>query len=302
MIPKEKVLIAGGTGLIGNALIPKLEKAGYEAWTLSRKVSEDPTSKLLHWDPYKNKIDPAICNFDYIINLVGAGIVDHAWTDNYRKTIIESRKIPNEFLAKYLSDKKHKIKKVLSVSAIGYYGEQGNTLLSEDSSSGEKGFLPEVCKIWEDSAKSFTNQGIETNIVRIGIVLSTEGGFLKKLEMTKPLRILNILGSGNQYVSWIHMDDLSNIFIHLLAHQGNQKVYNAVAPEPVTLKTIIQHLKSIWGGPYIIQKVPAFAISLLFGERKEAILADQKVISKYLKEPNFKFKYKDIGSALSSFY
>lgn len=299
---KGKVLIAGGTGLIGNALIPLLEQSGYDVWILSRKKSGKEQIKMLYWDPYAGAVDPAITDFEYFINLAGAGIVDHAWTESYKKTILDSRMIPNSFLAGYLQGKNHKLKKVISVSAIGYYGNEKNKVFTEKSPVGQQGFLPEVCTIWEESTKGIKNLGVDTNILRIGIVLTPKGGFLKELSVTKAIRILNIIGSGKQNVSWIHIEDVCRLMDHLLSYNGASKIFNAVAPDPLPLSSFIKHLRNVWPGPYLILKVPAFVISILFGKRKEAILADQKVKSIYLEKTGFTFKYPDINKALSSLY
>jgi uncharacterized protein (TIGR01777 family) len=300
----QKVLITGGTGLIGTRLAELLIDAGYEVALLSRQASSSHY-QTFRWDPRHGTLDPAAIRYaDYIINLAGSSVSDGKWTEERKRDIMESRLDGTTLLAKELSKGEHHVRAFLSASAIGIYGDSGDKLVNEETppSAPSDDFLADVSRQWEQAALQVQSLGIRTIIVRIGIVLSTEGGALP--QMARPIKLMAgaPLGSGKQFMSWIHLDDLCRLFIQMLDEPKWQGTYNAVSPNPVTNKAFTETLASVMHRPLVLPKVPAFALSLVMGEMSEIVLASQRVSAEKVLDQGFTFEYPNLKAALESFY
>ena len=303
----QTVLITGGTGMVGRALTQTLVQKGYKVIILTRdltgKHAAGNTSYAI-WDVKEQKIDlAAIRSADHIINLAGAGVVDKKWTAAYKKEIVDSRVNSSALLVAALRDNPNKVRAVISTSAIGWYGpdhispraEQGFT----ESDPPDNNFLGETCRLWEESIEPVEQLGKRLAKLRIGIVLSDDGGAFA--EFRKPLRfgLATIIGSGKQLVSWIHIDDLCRMFIHAIEHENISGSYNAVAPEPVSNKTLILRLaKAVCRSFFIPLHVPGFLLRIMMGEQSIEILKSTTVSCEKIKATGFHFLYSDIGAAI----
>ncbi|MDQ4140778.1 MAG: TIGR01777 family oxidoreductase [Bacteroidota bacterium] len=298
-----KILITGGTGLIGTRLSEMLIDLGYEVAHLSRSSTKHSKYQTFKWDIEKDYIEEAALTYtDYIINLAGASVADEKWTDKRKQEIRDSRIKSTNLLINQLQKAPHHVKGFISASAVGIYGNSGERLVAEESSHAENDFLAEVCRDWEKAANQATNLGIRTVIFRIGIVLSKEGGALPQL--AKPIKYLvgAPLGSGQQYISWIHLDDLCRLFIAAIEDHQFHGIYNAVAPHPVTNEEFTRTLADILHKPLTGLKVPAFGLKLVLGEMSEAVLGGSRVSANKVLQTGFTFEYNYLDQALESFY
>jgi len=290
------VLIAGGSGLIGQRLSQLLEKKGYDTIFLSRRKKSD--EKYFHWDASKGIIDAsAIEKADYVINLAGAGIVDKRWTKKRKKILIESR-TQTTGLLKESFEKIKKPKAYLSASAIGYYGNRGDQWLTETSEPQPEDFLSECTMAWENAAQEVMDLNIRTAIFRIGIVLSLKGGALP--EMITPMKFGAgvSFGNGKAYYPWVHIDDVCNMFIWGLENKKATGIYNAVAPEPVMVKTLVKAIQKARGGIAIPVPAPSFALRLIMGEMADMLLNSARVSSEKISTHGFQFTFDDLDEAL----
>ena len=297
-----KILITGGSGLIGSRLSEMLIDQGYEVAHLSRTPGKFSHYKTFRWDVEGGFIDDsAITYADYIIHLAGAGLSDEKWTSERKKEILRSRVDSTNLLRNSLQRKTHHVKGFISGSAIGIYGNSGDQVVSEESTYADD-FLAQVCKAWEAAAWQVKDLGIRTVIMRTGIVLSDQGGALPQL--ARPIRLLAgaPLGSGRQYMSWIHIDDLCRLFIRAIEDPQFEGVYNAVAPHPVTNKEFTKELAEVMHKPLVLPKVPSFAIHLVMGEMSEVVLTGQRVSANKVLQTGFTFEYNFLDEALKSFY
>lgn len=292
------ILIAGGTGLIGKRLSDMLSRQGHTVHHLSRSARPDATYKTFQWKPSKNEIDKAaLSSADYVINLAGAGIADKRWTDKRKKLIIDSRVSGNELFAEMLPQFPN-VKAYISASAIGYYGDRGTTVLTEEDGPGNEGFLPESVIAWEKSIGLVAATGIRTVIVRIGIVLSAKGGALEKLLLPFKAWLGVYFGDGKQVYSWIHRDDLSRIFVQAVKNDDMQGVYNGVAPNPVTNKDFTKITAKALDKSALIVPSPEFAMRLAMGEMADVVLTGSNVSSKKIEATGFDFKFPLLDTAL----
>lgn len=294
----KNILIAGGTGLIGTKLSRLLRGEGYKVSHLSRHADANAEFPTFAWQPDKGIYDKkAFENVDAIINLAGAGIVDKRWTDERKHIIIESRTSSNALIANFLQKEKHTVKAYISASAIGFYADRGNTLMTEQDTAG-KGFLAESTVAWEKSIDEVRKTGVRTVALRIGIVLSTEGGALR--EMLKPFlaRTAVYFGDGKQYLSWIHIDDMCRMFQFALENDKMNGIFNGVAPKPLTNYDFTKTMVEAKGGGYIMLPAPSFTLHLAMGEMACTVLGSTKVSSQKIENQGFKFKYTDALSAL----
>ncbi len=298
----EKILITGGSGLVGTRLSEMLIDQGYEVAHLSRDPDKFSKYKSFRWDIKEQYIDEnAIAYADYIIHLAGAGVADEKWTEERKQVILNSRVDSANLLHKCLQKVENHVKGIISASAVGIYGDSGDQLVSEESIEADD-FLAEVCKAWEQSAWQFKNLDLRTVILRLGIVLSKEGGALP--QMAKPIKMMAgaPLGSGKQFMSWIHIDDACRLFIRAIEDTQMEGVYNAVAPHPVTNKEFTKELAEAMHKPLVLPKVPEFALNLVLGKKSEVILASQRVSANKVLQTGFTFEYNYLDEALESFY
>ncbi len=295
----QKILISGGSGLIGRQLTEFLLAKGYQINWLSRNKKNLPGVSVFLWDIDKGFIDDdAFVGVDVIIHLAGEGIADKRWTPSRKKIIIESRTKSTELLLKKLNEIPHKIKTVICASAIGFYEANTNTIISEENKTGI-GFLSESVSIWENATKKFAELPLKLITIRIGIVLAKKGGAYKEMMLTKPFGILPLMGSGNQIYSWVHIEDVCGIILFLF--QNNQNgIFNAVAPNPVSQKQLMHTVKKYSKGFQIIIPVPAFGLKLALGEMSSAVLNSQLISGKKISDAGYVFKFPDIETAIQN--
>ncbi len=299
------ILITGGTGLVGKALGQTLLEKGYSVIILSRQANKNssaPNLSYAFWNVTAQTIDKeAIAKADYIIHLAGAGVADKRWSKKRKQEIVDSRVNSCKLLVDSLKTIPNKVKAVVSASAIGWYGPDPviptPTAFTEDAPA-HNGFLGVTCKQWEESIEPVTQSGIRLVKLRIGIVLSKNGGALK--EFLKPLRfgVAAILGSGKQIISWIHIDDLVQMFITAIETENLNGVYNAVAPNPVSNKELTLQLAKARKKFFIPIHIPSFVLKIMLGEMSVEVLKSATVSAEKIQQAGFVFNFPDISSEL----
>jgi uncharacterized protein (TIGR01777 family) len=268
----QTILITGGTGLVGNRMSLLLENKGYRVIHLSRTRNLDARFPAFYWDINKQEIDEdAITQADYIVHLAGANVAGGIWTKKRKQVIIDSRVKSAELIQKVIKETGHQPKAIICASASGYYADLGDKVLDENSKKGN-GFLSEVVEKWEAANDGFHNLGIRTVKLRIGIVLSTKGGALEKMLPSYKVRVGTYFGSGNQYYSWIHLDDLCEMFIYSMENEQVEGVYNAASRNPVTNKELVEKIGEVLNKSVLIMPAPAFAMRLVMGEMADIVL------------------------------
>lgn len=301
------VLITGGSGLIGKNLTRHLISKEYQVIIVSRKpadTSDDALISFANWNVKEQKIDSdAIAKADYIINLAGAGVMEKKWTEKYKKEIAESRTMSGELLINALQKNANHVKAIISASAIGWYGGDSKPLVHTngfiETDDADKNFLGETCRLWEESIVPVTKLDKRLVKLRTGIVLSNDGGAFAEFKKSLRFGIAAILGGGKQMISWIHMDDLCRMYIYAIENGQLSGSYNAVAPLPVSNKTLLLNLaKKMRGQFYIPIHVPQFLLKLIMGERSIEILKSATVSCEKIKAAGFTFLYPSIDAAL----
>lgn len=293
------ILIGGGTGFIGKYLSERLEEKGYEVRHLSRSRRSDSPFSTFQWNVKEQTIDDAaLTDVDYIINLTGAGVADQRWTDKRKQLIISSRTDSTKLLADAMKRLNIRPKLYINSSAVGYYGNQGDKLLTEEDGPGD-GFLSESCVAWEQSVDAVRQLGIPVCINRTGIVLHPNHGALNKMLIPLRFFISTYFGDGQQYYSWIHIDDMVETFVFTIEHQLTG-TYNAVAPNPVRNKTMAAALGPARGIPALVMPAPAFALQLAMGEMSHTVLDSTRCSPAKLEAEGFTFKFPELADALGS--
>ncbi|GAB3431829.1 TIGR01777 family oxidoreductase [Niabella aquatica] len=299
------VLITGGTGLIGTALVKKLTENGYEVIILTRspKKSKNEGISYAWWNTDRQVIDEkAIAAADHIIHLAGANVGEKRWTQKRKKEIVDSRVKSGELICTALQKTNHKVSSFISASAIGWYGPDlaiPNPHPFKEEALHADDFLGSTCYKWEQSVSPVKEMGIRLCCIRTGIVLSADGGALK--EFLNPLKygVAAVPGSGKQIVSWIHIDDLAALYIEAMENTAYEGAYNAVAPHPVSTKHLVTALaKAVNGKFHITVPVPALALKILLGEMSVEVLKSVTVNSQKVQDAGFRFVYQDIESAV----
>ncbi|OAV42774.1 TIGR01777 family oxidoreductase [Lewinella sp. 4G2] len=298
-IIKQKgiVLIGGGTGFIGSHLANHLADEGHQVRILTRSPKMGGRHLQFEWDTKKDYLDPAaLKDVDYVINLAGAGIADKRWTAKRKKVIIESRTQTTALLAKGISKMAVKPKLYLSASAVGYYGDRGEELLTEHDGP-RSGFLSRSCIAWEESTNLVAEQGVPVFINRTGIVLHPDGGALEKMLLPLHAFTSTYFGDGQQYYSWIHLEDIVRIYSFAIDNQLTG-IYNGVAPGPVRNKQLAAAIGPAMGKAAVVIPAPAFAMKLAMGEMSHTVLDSAKVSSKKIEEAGFRFAHPELSQAL----
>ncbi len=293
------IIIAGSSGLIGTALVESLTGAGHRPIALVRRPPR-PGNDEIEWDPANGRFDQSVVDgVDAVINLAGAGIGDRRWTDEYRRTLVESRTDTTTLLARACSSAGRPPSVFLGGSAIGYYGNRGAEVLTEQSARGQ-GFLSDLVAAWEGAAQPAIDAGVRTCFLRSGIVLSTDGGVLPKFLPLFKLGLGGKFGSGQQYFSWISLDDEVAAIEYLLDNDSMAGPVNLTAPNPVTNAGFTEALAAELSRPAFLP-IPEFGPKLLLGsDRADSLLFEgQRVEPAALVESGFRFRHPTITEALS---
>jgi len=289
-----RVLISGASGLIGAALVPALEADGHELTRLVRGSAKSRND--LVWEPMREVPPELVSGCDVVIHLSGES-VSGRWTAEKKRRIRESRVVSTRNLAWAIAKAEEPPRTFVCASAIGYYGDRGDEVLTEETSAGT-GFLPEVCREWE-AATHVGLAGIRVVNLRFGIVLSRNGGALKEMLLPFRLGLGGTIGSGRQWWSWIHIDDGVSAVMHIVRAESLRDAVNMTAPNPVTNAEFTRVLASVMKRPAIFA-VPGFATKLAFGEfAEQGILASARVVPKKLEESGFEFRYGELGEAVT---
>jgi|TARA_B110000971_G_C20019722_1_gene505725 uncharacterized protein (TIGR01777 family) len=295
------ILITGATGLIGRKLTNDLLLNGYAVnYLTTRKSQIKSNSKIngYYWNPEKNIIDlECFKNVDTIINLAGSNIAKR-WSDSNKLDILNSRIKSLNLLKHSISNNKINIKKIISASAIGIYPSSVDNVYKENESLISDSFLGKVVCQWESAVNSFKDLEIDVVIVRIGLVLSRDGGILSKSILPIQYGFGSFFGNGNQWQSWIHFQDISNIFYHILKYDLSG-VFNGVSPNPVTNKTFTKKIAKFLNRPLLLPNLKKWMMRLLLGEMHTIIFESQNVSCEKLTKSKFKFKFDNFDQAIA---
>ncbi|SHJ01569.1 TIGR01777 family oxidoreductase [Algibacter luteus] len=296
-----RVLITGATGLIGGEIVKLCHEKDIQVnylTTSKSKIVQKENYKGFYWNPKANEIDvECIKDVDAIIHLAGA-TVSKRWTPSYKKAILSSRTQTTALLVDALKHNKHKVTQVISASAIGIYPDSLTNYYDQSHQEVSTSFLGNVVEVWEQAVDEFAKLSISVSKIRIGLVLSSEGGALT--EIVKPIKfgVGAAFGSGKQWQSWIHIHDLANLFMYVL--QNNLiGVYNAVAPNPVSNLELTKTAASVLNKPLFMPNIPKFFMKLILGEMHILLFESQRVSSKKIENKGFNFEYNYLEPALT---
>ncbi len=299
----SKILITGGTGLIGRALVNYLNERAYSIHVLTRNSGPfhfDTHLKYFHWDWEKGEIDPkALEDIDILIHLAGANISNHRWTKEYKKEIRRSRIDSLEFLQKTLEEKSIRLKHFIGASAIGYYGCITDDLVRYENHPPAKDFLGKLVSDWEKASLGMQSVAGTVSVLRFGVVLSPEGGAFPKMLKTVKVYAGAPLGTGRQWFNWIHIDDLVRM-INFVIEQKLEGIFNAVAPEPVRNAEFMKMLNTMTGKFSIFPRVPAFVLKTIYGEMSCLLLEGVPVSAQKITDAGFSFRYHHPAKAVSN--
>jgi len=293
------ILISGGTGLVGKALTKRLIIEGHDIRILSRNPQSSSQLKSFYWNVEKNEIDEkAFEGVEHIVHLAGSGIADKRWTNARKQDIIDSRVNTMKLITDVVKKKNIKLKSFVGASAIGIYGMTTSEKIFSEIDNGTDDFLTQSCTQWENSYQQIQTLSSKNCIIRIGVVLSKDGGALKKLLPLFQLGLGSAVGSGKQYMPWIHIEDLVSVFHEALFNSNYNGIYNAVSTEETTNYSFSKHLAKILSKPFFSPNVPAFLLKLLFGEMANVLLEGSRVSNQKLINEGFEFKYSTLSDAL----
>ena len=294
----KKILVTGGTGLVGNMLTKKLQDQGYEVSIMTRSPEKVKHLKAFYWDIKKQEIDEkCLDGIDTIIHLAGENIADGRWTDERKKALVSSRTESIGLIYDLIKRKEHQVKTVLSASAVGFYGDRGEEILDETSKPGT-GFLAYCCEEWEKAVEQGTELGLRVVKFRIGLLLTPKGGVLDIFKLMVKSFTATKLGSGEQWFPWIHSDDLIGMFLWAVENQDAKGVYNATAPNPVRNKEFTKTLSDVLHRPFWPFAIPKAMFKLLMGEKSELVLMSTHTKPDKIIKAGYTFKFLSLKSAL----
>jgi uncharacterized protein len=292
-----KVLVSGASGLIGSALVPRLEARGDEVARLVRSASS-PAERSVRWDPLTGDVDAAgLAGTEAAVHLAGENVAGR-WTQGKKERILASRERGTATLSAALAALEHRPSVLVCASAVGLYGDRGGEELTEESAAGS-GFLPEVVRRWEAAAAPAREAGIRVVHLRFGVVMSGSGGMLGSLLTPFRLGLGGPVGSGRQYLSWVSSDDVVGAILHALDSPSLAGPVNVVAPSPVTSREFARTLGHVLGRPALLP-VPAPALRVAFGREfaNETLLGGARVLPRRLEQDGFVFRHPQLESAL----
>ena len=297
---KKNVLISGGSGFIGSQLTDLLIAKGYSVSILSRSEKQNKEDLFYYkWNVANQTIDAtAVLNADYIIHLAGENIAEKRWTLKRKTEIIDSREKSTQLLYSVLKKNNKKLEAFISASAVGIYGAVNGEEICSENSPYANDFLGNTCQKWEDSVRFIENLNIRTVKIRTGLVLGKNDGFLKKLIPLFKMRLGSALGSGKQYMPWIHVDDLCNIYFQAIVNSNIEGAYNAAVADNTTNNVFSKTMARIFGYSIWLPNVPAFLLRAVMGEMAVIVLTGRRVSADKIEQTGFQFKYKNLEDAL----
>ena len=298
----QQILVTGATGMVGRQLVATLQQMGYGISILSRRKTTLANVKVFLWDIYKQQIDTACMEgIDTIIHLAGEPIADKKWTKERKQQIIDSRVLSTQLLYKAIRERGASVKNFISASAVGYYGNRGDEILTETSAPGQ-GFMAHCCKAWEDAVDEGDSLQLRIAKFRIGFILARKDGALASLD--KPIRFFvgAALGSGQQWIPWVHIDDIVEMFVKAIGDQNYQGAYNACAPYPVTNTTLTKAVAKVLNRPVWPIKVPEVVLEMILGKMSDVVTLSTNTSAQKLLDAGFIFKYTHLENALNDIY
>ena len=304
------VLISGGTGLVGSRLAALLADTDHDVALLSRMSHHTPgrgagatPPRAFRWDPAAGTVDPAAVPWsDTIVNLAGANVGEGRWTDARKQELRASRIDSLALLHRELARSGHRVRAVVSASAVSLYGDTGDAVVTEATPPATHDFLAELTAEWERAVAPIAALGIRVVTPRIGVVLSAAGGALPAMAAPVKLGLGSALGSGRQYLPWIHIDDRCHLIIAMLTDAAWQGAYNAVAPHPVTNAAFTRALADVLHRPLLLPRVPAIALTLAMGEQSTMALTGTRASAATVIAQGFTFTYPELRTALQALY
>ena len=300
----KRIIITGATGLIGKKLTNALINRGDEVIVFSRDTARAKSIfpkaiDCVEWnyrkpEEWKSKLE----NSDAVIHLAGINLFAKRWSNDFKKIVLESRELSTKNLVEAIKSADKKPEVFISASGIGYYGDCGEAVLDETSPKGND-FLADVCDVWESEAQKIGDYGIRNVQIRTGLVLSPEDGVLKQMLLPFKLYIGGPLGNGNQWWSWLHIDDIVDIYLYALDNSQLQGPLNAASPNPVRMKEFANSFGKILKRPSLFP-VPKFVLKIVIGETAEVVTASQKIDVQKLLNDGYRFKFEKLNDALSN--
>ena len=295
-----KIIVTGGTGLIGMHLCKTLHEKGYDIAILSRTSRKEATIPTYTWDIDKMEIEKgAFDRVKCIVHLAGANIGEKRWTAKRKQIIIDSRVKTGQLLLNKIKEQGNDLQMFISASAIGYYGTFTSAKTFNESDQPGNDFLGNVCRVWEQTADRFKDLGIRRIKIRTGVVLTRRGGALSKMILPVKMSIGSAIGTGSQYLPWIHIDDLCGIYIKAIEDTQMEGAYNAVAPDHKTNLEITRTVARILNKPLWFPKIPAIAMKLIFGKMSEMLLEGSRVSADKIISTGYNFQFPDLESAIT---
>jgi len=294
----KQVLITGGTGFIGQYLAEELMKQGHYITIITRspdryKAQSAKNQRFISWDDLSDHMG----KMDVVINLVGENLFGQRWTDSVKKKIYDSRILSTRKLVDAMRASVNKPEVLISASGVNYYKEKGDQVITESSEPGDD-FLAKVCIDWEKEAELAAELGVRVVISRFGVVLEKDGGVIEKMKLPFSLFAGGPVGSGEQYMAWIHMKDLCRSILFAIETKDLDGVYNAAAPEPVTMNEFAKALGRVMSRPSFF-RVPEFALNLILGEAAAPVISSLRVQPKVLQLTGFEFEFEDVEMAIA---
>ena len=296
----KTILITGGSGMIGRRLTKLLKRKGYNVIWLSRQRDINANIPRYGWNILKGQIDEeALEKADVIVHLAGVGIADSKWTDARKRMIIESRVRSAKLILEKLQEMDTKVDAFISASAVGYYGSETTDKIFVEDDKPANDFLGKVCQKWEEQAELFTTElGIRSVSIRTGVVLSENSDLIKKAVLPTKFWLGAPLGKGSQYIPWIDIDDLCEIYVKAIEDETMTGAYNAVAPEYTTNAEFMKAVASVLKKPMFLPPVPEFVFKMYLGEASQIILEGSRISSQKIQDAGYDFKYNTLKDAL----
>ena len=297
----RKILITGGSGLIGKHLSQALKTKGYQVVILGRKENLTEEIPVYRWDLNTSFIDERVFEgLTDVVHLAGAGIADSAWTQQRKQELIDSRVKNAALLKEFLFKKNIRLNSFTGASAVGFYGAVTKEHIFTENDPPSSDFLGTCCKLWEESYNEIISSGVRTSIIRVGVVLAREGGALKKLVAPVRFGCAAALGTGKQIVPWIHINDLVGIFLKAIEDQSMRGIYNAVAPQKISNYELTKSMAEVMHKPFFLPNVPSFVLNLAMGEMSSIVLEGSEISAEKIVKAGYAFKFTEIKEALKN--